>query len=170
MSESYANYSDEPLEKILGVEDLTEAIIERVHFSQHHDCKYLDQRIELLCTWIGLEFDWQPFDGRTRLSSLEELIRGDQQLSKTILPFDGSIFYEGHGNRPDAKAYFDVREKMESEYTVVQSMILQIHRAYLSEFLMNLTTAEDREATFTLEDLVLNGLPRSEVVSNWEDE
>ena len=104
------------------------------------------------------------------MSALEELIRGDQQLSKKILPFDGSIFYEGHGDRPDAMAYFDVREKMESEYTSVQSMILHIHRAYVLELLMNLTTSEDRESTFTLEDLIQDGLPRNETVNYGEDD
>lgn len=166
----HADYSDEPLGKVLGVDDLAEAIIERAHFSQDHDQNYLDLRIQLLCTWIGLQFDWHSVDGSTEMSPLEELIRGDEQLNSAVLPIEESSISDYHRDSPQALAYFSVRDNMESEYASVQSLLLQIHRAYVWEFLMNLTTPDDRESTFTLEDLVLDGLPRSEVVANWEDD
>jgi hypothetical protein len=161
-----ADYSDEPLEKELGLEDLAEAIIERVHFSQYHDSNYLDLRIQLLCTWIGLEFDWQSPDGNRKLSALEELIRGGEQLNSAVLPIEARSISGYHRNSAQSLAYFAVIDNMESEYASAQSLLLQIHRTYVSEFLMSLTTPEDRESTFTLEELVLDGLPRSEDRTN----
>jgi hypothetical protein len=148
---------------------LAEAIIEWIHFAPHHDNDYLKKRIELLCTWIGLEFSWELSNRETGLTSLEDLLRGEHQLSKGVLPFDAFIYLEGPGDRPEDLAYFAVRKKMQHEYSVVQPLILQIHRAYVLSLLLNLTSLQDQESSFTLEDLVLDGLPRNEVVGDWGD-
>ena len=148
----YINCSS-PEDATCGVEDLVEAIINRLHFEKSKHPHYWSLKIDLLRAGLGLSATDQ--EGYW----LEDVLNGISRLTTRILPTDGALELSDH--IPIGAATFSVYRDFSSELARMRADLIEINREFLS-VLISSSLEENATRRVPFSALLEAGLPESE--------
>ena len=170
MTPANVDYAKEPSDKILGIDDLVEVIIEYIHHLGNHNVAYVQTRILLLASEFNIDFRWPVVGERRSESMLEGLLYGDNPIPRKILPFDGYSFLEGPPEEyVDIHSYFAIRQIEVRLYDETYSNFIDLQKRYLTLFFEHLLSREMLNKRFLLTELILKGLPAKEEPEPWDE-
>ena len=148
----YINFVD-PDEPSLGVDDLVEAIINRLHFEKSKHPRYWSLKIDLLRKALGIG----PNDAEGYW--LEDVLNGHSRLTTHILPTDMAL--ELSGDIPIGAATFMVYQEYVIELARMRLDLVEINREFLS-VLISESLGVNATRRVLVSNLLDAGLPESE--------